>query len=85
MTDRLAEQQGDKLRRRMSLGFFARILAGIDAHLAHKAKVAKKFVKARRDRIELFYLPPYSPELNPDELAWAHVKGKVRQGTDQDP
>lgn len=32
---------------------------------------------AAGDQIELFYLPPYSPELNPDELAWAHVKGKV--------
>ena len=24
-------------------------------------------IKANRDRIELFYLPRYSPELNPDE------------------
>ena len=24
--------------------------------------------------LELFFLPPYSPELNPDELVWNHLK-----------
>ena len=27
----------------------------------------------------VLYLPPYSPDLNPVELAWAFVKGRVRQ------
>lgn len=26
---------------------------------------------------ELFYLPPYSPHLNPDGQVWAHVKRSV--------
>jgi transposase len=25
-------------------------------------------------RLKLFHLPPYSPELNPDEKVWRHVK-----------
>lgn len=25
-------------------------------------------------------LTPYSPDLNPDELTWAHVKGKLGRG-----
>ncbi len=29
--------------------------------------------------MKLFYLPPYSPHLNPSETAWAHVKRKVSQ------
>ena len=27
--------------------------------------------------LKLFYLPPYSPQLNPDEQVWAHVNRKV--------
>ena len=27
--------------------------------------------------MELFFPPPYSPELNPDELVWNLVKGQV--------
>jgi len=23
-----------------------------------------------KDRLRLFFLPPYSPEINPDELVW---------------
>jgi transposase len=29
----------------------------------------------------LFFLPPYSPELNPDELVWVHVKARVAKAT----
>jgi transposase len=25
--------------------------------------------------LQLFYLPPYSPDRNPDELVWKHLKG----------
>ena len=31
-------------------------------------------MKERRDRIELFFLPSYSPDLNPDEWVWKNVK-----------
>lgn len=49
----------------------------VDGHPSHKTKIVKRFVEANTDRIELFFLPPYSPELNPDELAWAHLKTKI--------
>ncbi len=29
-----------------------------------------------KGRLRLFFLPPYSPELNPDEQVWAEVKAK---------
>jgi transposase len=40
-------------------------------------------VKGMRERIEaagaqLFYLPPYSPDLNPIEKAWAKLKQLLR-------
>jgi len=55
----------------------------VDGHPSHKAKLVKQFVEENRKRIELFFLPPYSPELNPDELAWAHVKAKIAKATTQ--
>jgi transposase len=49
----------------------------VDGHPTHKAKLVKKFIADNSDKIELFFLPPYSPELNPDELVWAHVKTRI--------
>ena len=46
----------------------------VDAHPAHKAKVVKKFVAANAQRLELHFLPGYSPQLNPDEQLWLHLK-----------
>jgi transposase len=36
--------------------------------------MVKSFVEENSDAIELVFLPPYAPELNPDDLAWAHLK-----------
>jgi transposase len=46
----------------------------VDGHPAHRAKSVAKYVESVKDRLRLFYLPPYSPELNPDELVWNHLK-----------
>jgi len=46
----------------------------VDGHSAHTAKVTRQFVADNPDRIKLFYLPPYSPELNPDEWVWKNIK-----------
>jgi transposase len=49
----------------------------VDGHPVHRSRAVKAWLKdanAHKDRIRLFFLPPYSPELNPDELVWNHVK-----------
>lgn len=46
----------------------------LDGHPVHKSKKVKEYVKTLDGKLELFYLPGYSPELNPDELVWNHVK-----------
>ena len=46
----------------------------VDRHSAHRSKLVEEFVAATDGRLELFFLPPYSPELNPDELVWNHLK-----------
>lgn len=46
----------------------------LDGHSAHKSAKTKAFVESTRGRLTLFYLPPYSPELNPDEWVWHNIK-----------
>lgn len=67
--------------RRLITGMDRKIFLVVDGHPAHKAKLVKRFVQDNADRLELFFLPPYSPELNPDELVWAHVKTRVAKAT----
>ena len=49
----------------------------VGGHLIHKVKMVKRYAKGLDGKLKLFYLPPYSPHLNPDETVWAHVKRKV--------
>jgi transposase len=46
----------------------------VDRGPAHIAKKTKAFVESLKGRLRLFYLPPYSPDRNPDELVWKHLK-----------
>jgi len=50
-----------------------------DNHSTHHAKTVKQWVADRADRIELHFLPAYSPELNPDEYLNQDVKRHLRQ------
>jgi transposase len=36
--------------------------------------MVKKFVESTEGKLWLFILPGYSPDLNPDESVWSHVK-----------
>jgi transposase len=49
----------------------------IDGHPVHRSAAVKRWVQARPERIELFQLPGYSPELNPDELLNQDVKSNA--------
>ncbi len=42
----------------------------------HVAKLVKEFVEENKKRFVIYYLPPYSPHLNPDEDVWNHLKNK---------
>ena len=46
----------------------------VDGHPAHKAKMVSRYVDSIKDRFRLFFLPAYSPELNPDERVWNDLK-----------
>ena len=49
----------------------------VDGHPSHRAKAVKEYVESLQGRLKLFFLPPYSPELNPDELVWNDVKNNA--------
>ena len=57
----------------------------LDGHPVHRSSLVKRFVEATKGKLRLFYLPPYSPELNPDELVWNNVKGKVGRSSLKGP
>jgi transposase len=57
----------------------------LDGHPVHRSSQVKKFVQSTKEKLRLFYLPPYSPELNPDELVWNNVKSKIGRSTIKGP
>lgn len=46
----------------------------VDGYPSHKSKQTLDFVKSTEGRLNIFFLPPYSPELNPDEWVWKSIK-----------
>ena len=46
----------------------------LDNHSVHRSKKVKAYVEKHKDKLELFYLPPYSPDMNPQELVNQDVK-----------
>ena len=60
--------------RRLLIGATRAIFLIVDRGPAHRAKKTKAFVETLGGRLRLFYLPPYSPDRNPDELVWKHLK-----------
>jgi len=49
----------------------------VDRLQAHLTPAVFAWAEAHADRLELFHLPPYVPELNPDEYLNNDVKGQV--------
>ena len=46
----------------------------LDGLAIHKAKTVMHYVASLKGRLELHSLPPYCPDLNPDEFVWSHMK-----------
>lgn len=49
----------------------------MDGHPVHRARKVKRWLAEREDQIEVFELPGYSPELNPDEYLNQDVKSNA--------
>lgn len=46
----------------------------LDGHPVHRSRIAKAWLATHERRLRVFFLPGYSPELNPDELLNQDVK-----------
>lgn len=56
-----------KFLRRLIKGNDRKIILILDNLRVHHAYIMRDWLKGKDDQIEIFYLPSYSPELNPDE------------------
>jgi transposase len=54
-----------------------RVYLILDQHPVHKAERVKKWLQKHQDSIQVFHLPSYSPELNPDEYLNQDVKSNA--------
>jgi transposase len=52
----------------------------LDNLRVHHSRIVKEWVEQHHDKIELFFLPSYSPELNPDEYLKCDLKAGVHSG-----
>jgi transposase len=52
----------------------------LDNLRVHHSKVVQKWLKTNEEKIKVFFLPPYSPEINPDEYLNGDLKQRIRSG-----
>src|SRR3984893_17926594 len=60
--------------KRLIKGAERKIFLIVDRGSAHRAKKVSAFVHPLGGKLRLFFLPPYSPDRNPYELVWKHLK-----------
>lgn len=57
-----------------------KVILILDNLRVHHARNVKKWLSGKQEKIEVFYLPSYSPELNPDEYLNCDLKAGVHSG-----
>ncbi|MFC3456346.1 transposase [Amycolatopsis speibonae] len=73
----MARQAELGLSNRLTRHLDRKIHLVVDGHPSHRAKLLKAWLAERAERIEMHFLPPYSPELNPVELLNGDLKQHV--------
>lgn len=53
------------------------IILWLDNDKAHKAKAVERLLNKHHHQIRIEWLPPYTPELNPQEDVWRHLRRRV--------
>src|SRR3989338_3114871 len=64
----------DFLRQIMKNHRWRKIIVITDNAPSHTAKAVRDFIEENKSKIAVYYLPTYSPDLNPDEEVWNYLK-----------
>lgn len=78
----------EKFTAQIMIRFLKRLVRGseqkvfliVDNLSVHHAHLVRDWLEPQKDKIELFFLPSYSPELNPDEYLNGDFKAQVHSG-----
>lgn len=49
----------------------------VDGHPVHKSRAVRAWLEQNRSKIRIYFIPPYSPELNPDEMLNQDMKANA--------
>jgi transposase len=66
--------------RRLTKDAGRKVFLILDNLKVHHSDLVRGWLEKHKDKIEVFYLPSYSPELNPDEYLNNSLKGRVHSG-----
>lgn len=58
-----------------------KVLLILDNLRTHHSKVVQAWLEANKEKMEVFYLPPYAPQVNPDEYLNNDLKRNVHSGS----
>lgn len=70
-----------KFMNQLIKGSEKKIFLIVDNLRAHKSKVVLEWLAQKKEKIEVYYLPTYSPELNPDEYLNCDLKALFQSKT----
>ena len=78
----------DTMNAKTLIRFLRRLIKDVDRKVflivdnlrVHHSKLVHKWLEEHPEKIEVFYLPSYSPELNPDEYLNCDLKIGVHSG-----
>lgn len=78
--DTMTAQTMIRFMRRLIKDVGRKVFLIVDNLRVHHSKLVREWLEKHRKQIEVFYLPSYSPELNPDEYLNCDLKVGVHMG-----
>lgn len=78
----------ENMTQQLFIGFMKRLVKDADRKVlfivdnlkVHHGKIVREWLDTHKDEIELFFMSPYSPEINPDEYLNHNLKQNVHSG-----